>query len=407
MRAEELKTQCLHAVHQSDIGIYLDSHQDTQDIYALYECIAGVGAQDTCEIYDQWTPAFEFAQKHANKWIFFAFSYEAYHQPLFLPYRPYTKPTAVLWTPQYWLTLSKQGKVESNNLSYFSQSLDTHVPTQLKIDLQPLWTKEEYLTRFNAVIEHIKQGDVYELNLCQAFKAVVFNLDTLTLYKILQEQGTMPYSAYWRYPPYTVISTSPERLLALRGSILIAQPMKGTQRKKHSQDTQSRDILRHSLKDRAENVMIVDLMRNDIAKSCLTGSIEVENLFQVLDYGNLYQMISTVKGRIRSGVHFLEAFYHVFPPGSMTGAPKKRSVEIIQQLECIPRGWFSGSIGYISPKQEADSNVLIRTLCYNQDLNELLLHTGGAVVYRSQAEQEYEETLLKAERIRTKLNQTI
>ncbi|MCS7027408.1 MAG: anthranilate synthase component I family protein [Bacteroidia bacterium] len=402
MRIEELKARCLSLVHQSEIGIYFDSHYDTQDRYALYECIVGINAQEICEIYDTWQPAFEFVRKNSNKWIFFAFAYEAYAEPLFLPYQPYTKPTAVLWIPQYWLTLSKQGKVESNQPAYFEQHLTDKKNTTdyPKIDLQPVWTKEQYISRFFAVIEHIRQGNVYELNLCQAFKARVHNLDTLNLYKRLQQPGTMPYSVYWKYPPYTVISTSPERLLAQRQNTLIAQPMKGTQRKQHLNDTQSRYLLQNSLKNRAENVMIVDLMRNDLAKSCVTGSITTENLFEVLDYGNLYQMISTIKGKISPGKHFLDAFYQVFPPGSMTGAPKKRSVQIIHELESVPRGWFSGSIGYINPYQQADSNVLIRTLCYDSVSQELSLHTGGAIVYHSQAEQEYQETLLKAERIR-------
>lgn len=401
MQSERLKEKWLDIVSQHEVCLYLDSNSDIQDRYAKYECIATAGIQEKCEIYADWQPAFDFVEQNKGKWIFFVFSYEAYAQPLNLGYLPCTQPTAVLWTPQYWITLSKQNEIQSNDIHFFEQKNSVSVQKPLPyIDLQPVWTREDYLSRFDKVIYHIREGDVYELNLCQLFTANVPELNTLTLFKEIQKQAKMPYSAYWKYAPYTIMSTSPERLLAMRNNTLIAQPMKGTQRKTSSFDTESRILLQQSLKNRAENVMITDLMRNDLAKSCITGSIRTEHVFEVLDYGNLYQMISTVKGDILPDINFLNAFYHVFPAGSMTGAPKKRSVQIIQELENIPRGWFSGSIGYISPFQEADSNVLIRTLCYNSDSQELLLHTGGAIVYHSDSAQEYEETLLKAERIR-------
>ncbi len=400
MQLEDLKEKWLDIVSQYEVCLYLDSNRDTQDRYTRYECIATAGLQDKCEIFSDWQPAFNFVKQNKGKWIFFAFAYEAYNAPLSLPYKPYTQPTAVLWTPKYWITLSKNEEIQSNNLPFFEQKVsDLEKPVHC-IELQPVWTREDYFSRFNKVIHHIREGDVYELNLCQLFMANVPELNTLAVFKKIQNQTKMPYSAYWKYAPYTVMSTSPERMVALRKDTLIAQPMKGTQRKTSENDTKSKVLLQQSLKNRAENVMITDLMRNDLAKSCITGSIEVEHLFEVLDYGNVYQMISTIKGTILPEYHFLHAFYNVFPAGSMTGAPKKRSVQIIQELENSPRGWFSGSIGYISPFQEADSNVLIRSLCYNSDSQELLLHTGGAVVYHSDAVQEYEETLLKAERIR-------
>jgi para-aminobenzoate synthetase component 1 len=403
MYSEKLKTKWLDIINQYDTCLYLDSNQDTQDRYARYECIASAGVQDKCEIFADWQPAFDFVEQNKGKWIFFAFSYEAYHAPLSLPYQPFTQPTAVLWTPEYWITLSKNLEIQSNDIPFFEQKIFVTEKPIPKVDLLPLWTKEDYFDRFNKVIEHIKEGDVYELNLCQLFKATVSDLNTKELFKRIRQQAKMPYSVYWKYAPHVVMSSSPERFLALQGNTLIAQPMKGTQRKTTHNDIEGRFLLQNSLKNRAENIMIVDLMRNDLAKSCVTGSIHTEHLFEVLDYGNLYQMISTVKGKPLPEYHFLRAFYNVFPAGSMTGAPKKRSVQIIHELENVPRGWFSGSIGYINPYQEADSNVLIRTLCYDTRTQELLLHTGGAVVYHSDAVQEYEETLLKGERIRNLL----
>jgi len=400
LNVNALKNKWLDIVSQYEVCLYLDSHHDMQDRYARYECIATAGVHEKCEIYNNWQPAFDFVKRHQGKWIFFAFSYEAYSYPLGLPHSTYTQPTAVLWTPQYWATLDKHNHIQSNERTFFEQTVSEPPKSVPVIDIQPVWNKEGYISRFEKVIHHIKEGDVYELNLCQRFKANVPDLDTRTVFKKIQNLAKMPYSVYWKYSPYSILSTSPERLLALRGDTLIAQPMKGTQRKNAYHDTESKILLQNSHKNRAENIMIVDLMRNDLAKSCITGTIQTEHLFEVLDYGNLYQMISTVKGTLLPELSFLDTFYHVFPAGSMTGAPKKRSVQLIQELENAPRGWFSGSIGYISPYQEADSNVLIRTLCYNSNTQELSLHTGGAIVYHSDAVQEYEETLLKAERIR-------
>lgn len=399
-KLKELKEKWLNIVAQQDVCLYLDSNYDRQDRYARYECIAAAGVQSKCEIFSDWQPAFDFVEQNKEKWIFFVFSYEAYNDPLSLSYQSYTQPTALLWTPEYWITLSKTNEIQSNDVHFFEQEVSVSEKPIPNIDIQPIWTQKEYFSRFEKVIHHIKEGDVYELNLCQLFRANVPELDTLAVFKKIQKQIKMPYSAYWNYPPYTVMSASPERMLALRGNTLIAQPMKGTQGKNSIQDTKSRFTLQQSPKNRAENVMITDLMRNDLAKSCITGSINTEYLFEVLDYGSLYQMISTIKGQMRSEYNFLRAFYNVFPAGSMTGAPKKRSVQIIGELENIPRGWFSGNIGYISPYQNADSNVLIRTLSYNSKTSELWLHTGGAIVYHSDAVQEYEETLLKAEKIR-------
>lgn len=401
MQLDILKSKWLDIISQSEVCLYLDSNCDTQDRYAVYECIAAAGIDQNCEIYDNWQSAFSFVKQNIGKWIFFAFSYEAYSNILNLPYQPYKKPTAVLWTPQYWISLTKNNEIQSNDYSFFEQEAQFSYQKPIpKIDLQPIWTKSAYLDRFHKVIHHIKEGDVYELNLCQLFTAIVPDLDTVNVFKKIQSHAKMPYSTYWKYPPHVVMSTSPERLLALRSRTLIAQPMKGTRRKISFQDIENKKILESSLKDRAENVMIVDLMRNDLSKSCEIGSITTEFLFEVLDYGNLYQMISTIKGTLLSELNFLDAFYNVFPAGSMTGTPKKRSVQIIQELEHCPRGWFSGSIGYISPYQEADSNVLIRTLSYNSNSYELDLYTGGAIVYHSNPKQEYEETLLKAEKIR-------
>lgn len=393
-----LKKRILNTLQTQTVAIYLDSNEDRLDRYAQYECIAAWEALEVCEIYSDWTPAFEFVNKHKGKWIFAWFSFESYAQPLQVSVSTLAQPVAVLWIPRYWITLDKQGNTKGN-----APLLEEPLPktTFTPIELQPIWSKVEYLERYHKVIHHIKEGNVYELNLCQRFEAQNVEINPVDVFSLLNEHTKMPYSAYIRYKNEVMLSASPERFLAKRGQKLIAQPMKGTQRKQHALDIESKHQLRQSLKNQAENIMIVDLMRNDLAKSCVTGSITVTELFEVLDYGNIYQMISTVEGQLKAELSFLEAFYHAFPMGSMTGAPKQRSVQLIQELEGMSRGWFSGSVGYINPEQEADFNVLIRSLSYHIQEKTLCLQTGGALVYHSDSEQEYEESLLKAERIRS------
>lgn len=265
--------------------------------------------------------------------------------------------------------------------------------------------RETYLQRLGQIRKHIVDGDVYELNFCQRFVVEGADWDAPALYGRLNERSPAPFSAYFRRAEKHLLCASPERFLAKRGDLLVAQPIKGTAKRHPDPDTDRSvgESLRLSEKNRSENVMIVDLVRNDLARSCRPGTVQVEELFGIYAFPQVWQMISTVTGRLRPEVSGLEALRNAFPMGSMTGAPKVKSMELIERYENAKRGLYSGAVGYFSPEGDFDFNVVIRSLLYDERLRRATFSAGGAIVYDSVPEEEYEECMAKTAGIRTVL----
>lgn len=267
--------------------------------------------------------------------------------------------------------------------------------------------KDEYLNKVQKIRSHIEEGDVYELNLCVEFFSEQCKLDPYQAYFRLREKSNVPMSAFLKLGQFFVLSASPERFLSRNGNHLISQPIKGTRRR--SSDAREDELLKeelyHSEKDRAENVMIVDLVRNDFAHSCKPGSISVPELFGIYSFPQVHQMISEIQGELKEDSSGMEALKYCFPMGSMTGAPKVMAMELIEQLENARRGIYSGAIGYIEPNGNFDFNVVIRTLVYNEKDSVLSFQAGGAITYDSQPKEEWNELLLKASAIRQMLNE--
>lgn len=268
-----------------------------------------------------------------------------------------------------------------------------------KIDsIRPLTSRNEYLKNVEKIKEHIIDGDIYEMNYCLAFEVGLTTFNPVHTYLSLMKQSPMPFSVFFKAGNQYVISASPERFLKKSGSRIIAQPIKGTIRRGDSaqEDEVLRQQLQHSEKERAENLMIVDLMRNDLARIATTGSVKVEELFGVYPFKRVSQMISTVSASLRPKLNFKDIVANTFPMGSMTGAPKIRCMELIDQYENFRRGWFSGSIGYISANGDFDFNVVIRSIIVDFSANKLFFAVGSAITYDADPAQEYEECLLKA-----------
>ena len=268
-------------------------------------------------------------------------------------------------------------------------------------DIRPLMEKQAYLACVEAIREHILEGDLYEANFCQAFVGKAYLSDPLALFYALSKQHQAPFSCYVRCEDIHLLSASPERFLCRRGEILTAQPIKGTRKRGNSpsQDDELRAELRNSIKDQAENIMIVDLMRNDLARCCTPGSVQVDELFGIYTFNKVIQMISTIRGTQKEGTTIGNILTSTFPMGSMTGAPKIRAMERIEQYENFKRSWFSGAFGYIAPSGDFDFNVVIRSILYREISRQLLLPVGGAIVYDSAPEEEYAETLVKIQPI--------
>ncbi len=281
--------------------------------------------------------------------------------------------------------------IEQIKLSQFS--LPRHVVVQLRTN------KTDYLKHVKAIQNDIVDGAYYELNYCQEFYAEGVDLDPYKGFTALNLINPAPFSCFYKNDNIYLLSASPERFLKKQGQRLISQPMKGTIKRSEDkvEDKALKQRLSDSEKDRAENVMIVDLVRSDLSKSCKVGSVKAEELFGIQSFPQVHQMVSTVSGELAPEVHFVDAIKEAFPMGSMTGAPKIRAMKAIEEYEQVRRGLFSGAVGYITPQGDFDLSVLIRSLVYNQEDRYLSCQTGGAITFDSDPEAEYQESLLKAE----------
>lgn len=269
--------------------------------------------------------------------------------------------------------------------------------------IQQRINREQYISIINQLQQHILRGDCYEINFCQEFFAENAVIDPAEVYRKLSEISPNPFSALYRVKDKWLICASPERFLKRNGNKILSQPMKGTAKRmpgNQLSDEQSKSDLLHSAKDRSENVMVVDLVRNDLAKICEEGTVKAEELFAVYSFPQVHQMISTISGELQKETSFSEIIRATFPMGSMTGAPKKRVMEIIERYEQTKRGIFSGAVGYISPDDDFDFNVVIRSMMYNAASGYLSFQTGSGITFYSDPENEWEECLLKAEAIK-------
>lgn len=256
------------------------------------------------------------------------------------------------------------------------------------------FTPESYARAFAAVQGYLKSGDCYQINLAQRFSATATG-DALRAYLTLRSLSPAPYSAFLNLPQGQILCASPERFLRVHNGSVETRPIKGTRPRSDNkqQDRRLADELRNHPKDRAENLMIVDLLRSDLGKSCAPGSVRVPKLFEVESFANVHHLVSTVKGRLAEGRDALDVLRDCFPGGSVTGAPKQRAMQIIEQLEPHHRGIYCGAIGYAGFDGNMDTNIVIRTLVYSG--NEIRCWAGGGIVADSDVTAEYQETLDK------------
>lgn len=259
-------------------------------------------------------------------------------------------------------------------------------------------SKTEYLENVKKIQQHIIAGDVYELNYCIPFEIRNFNLNPIDLYFKLNERSPNPFSGILKMEHLYILSASPERYLRKINNKLISQPIKGTIKRTDNIAFDKEQLL-NSEKERAENVMIVDLVRNDLTKTAITGSINVDELFGIYTFPQLHQMISTISSEIDPKYSVVDTIKTTFPMGSMTGAPKVRAMQLIEQYESFKRGAYSGAMGYIDADNNFDFNVLIRSVFIDTKTNTLCFNVGSAITLDSNPEEEYEECLLKAQAI--------
>ena len=288
---------------------------------------------------------------------------------------------------------------EARNMLQLCFSEDNQKKTnQEKIHIQPRISQADYLEAVGKLKEHIRKGDIYEVNFCQEFFAENVTIDPSAVYKKLNGISSAPFSVFGKFGPHYILSASPERFLKKTGNHLVSQPIKGTAKRSADaqEDERSKKELLEDPKERSENVMIVDLVRNDLSRIAEKGSVKVEELFGIYSFRQVHQMISTISAEIQPGITFTGILRALFPMGSMTGAPKISAMKLIDEYESTKRGLYSGTIGYITPEGNFDFNVVIRSILYHSEKKYLSFMVGSAITDKSIPEKEYEECLLKA-----------
>ncbi|PHR70334.1 MAG: aminodeoxychorismate synthase component I [Lutibacter sp.] len=262
--------------------------------------------------------------------------------------------------------------------------------------------KGEYYSKINKILAHILRGNIYEVSFCQEFFAKNSTIDPLKVYQELNNISSSPFATFLKLDDKFLLSASPERFLKRTGNTIISQPIKGTIKrgKNQSEDKELIALLENDTKERAENIMIVDLVRNDLSKTAIKGSVKVTELCKVYTFKQLHQLISTVVSEVKTETNSVDIIKSLFPMGSMTGAPKIAAMKIIEDLEETKRSLYSGAVGYFSPSGDFDFNVVIRSILYNQSEKYISYSVGGAITAKSIPEKEYEECLLKAKAMR-------
>lgn len=270
------------------------------------------------------------------------------------------------------------------------------------VAMQARVSKATYLQNLSHLLQHIHRGDIYEINYCQEFYAKATIASPPHLFRKLNKISKPPFAAYLQHHSLYACCASPERFLQKRGDLLRSQPIKGTaKRYSHpKEDALAKQQLATDIKERAENIMIVDLVRNDLSRVAQRASVAVPELCAVKSYQQVHQMESTVTAKLHENYSGLDALKACFPMGSMTGAPKIAAMQIIEQYELSKRSLYSGAIGYFTPEGDFDFNVVIRSILYNQDRNYVSYSVGGAITAQSDPEKEYQECLIKAEAMR-------
>jgi len=267
-----------------------------------------------------------------------------------------------------------------------------------QFDIEQRISKESYLSKVEKMLEHIHRGDIYEANFCMEFYAENATINPVDIYQKLNSISKPPFAVYFKNNHQYLLCASPERYLRKEGTKVISQPIKGTAKRFSDTvlDEKSKKELSENPKERSENIMIVDLVRNDLSHTATKGSVEVEELCGIYSFEQVHQMISTIVSKVDTITSPIEIIRTTFPMGSMTGAPKISAMKIIEELEETKRGLYSGAVGYFTPTNDFDFNVVIRSILYNAQNEYLSFSVGSAITSKSIPEHEYEECLLKA-----------
>ena len=389
---------------------FLDSNSYPQK-YSSFDCVLAVDAFTS--IKTDYINAFEDLHQYQGQtkdWLFGYLSYDLKNDTEDLHSANFDGlefPDLYFFQPKK-LFLLKGNQLEMHYLRFcddemesdFEEIIQSAIYTDLtsEVNIQQRISKEEYVVKVEKMLEHIQRGDIYEANFCMEFFAANSVINPLDVFQKLNFLSETPFSVYFKNDSQFLLSASPERYLKKIDTKIISQPIKGTSRR-HAEielDENSKKELETNEKERSENIMIVDLVRNDLSRTACKGSVEVEELCGMYSFKQVHQMISTIVSQVENTISPIEILKTTFPMGSMTGAPKISAMNIIENLEETKRGVYSGAVGYFTPNGDFDFNVVIRSILYNAQNQYVSFSVGSAITSLSDPEKEYEECLLKA-----------
>ena len=411
---KDFKPLLLSWSQQFETALWLDSNKHQQQYTSFDSALA---IEEFTAIKTDYTNAFDKLKEYQSStkdYIFGYISYDVKNDTEQLSSKNFDGldfPDLYFFQPQK-LIFIKGENIEFHYLNMVADAIETDfqdiqtnakqkgiiADTDENIKIKLRIHKAEYYAKVHAILEHIKRGDLYEVNFCQEFYAENSTINPAAVYQHLNDISEPPFASFLKMEQQYALCASPERYLKKEGSKIISQPIKGTAKRLISpiDDAKIASDLMRDEKERAENVMIVDLVRNDLSKTAKKGTVKVEELCKVYSFKQVHQMISTVTSEIDPKLHPIETLRSTFPMGSMTGAPKVSAMKIIENLEASKRGLYSGAIGYFTPENDFDFNVVIRSILYNEEKKYISYSVGSAITIKSDAAKEYEECLLKA-----------
>ena len=408
----EFKKLLLIWAQQFEIAVWLDSNNYDQK-YSNFDAVLAIDAVSKIET--SYKNAFSKLKKYqsdVNDFIFGYLSYDLKNDVENLNSSNFDGlhfPDLFFFQPKK-LFFINQNRIEVKYISAFENEIETDLQqiqqkqttsnqqpkTNIKIKLRI--HKDDYYKKLNTLLNHIHRGDIYEANFCQEFYSENSAIDPVEIYQNLNEISKPPFAAFLKFNNNYLLSASPERYLKKDGENIISQPIKGTEKRASTKLADEKLIkeLEKNPKERAENIMIVDLVRNDFSRFAVKGSVKVEELCKVYTFKQVHQLISTISCTVKNDIHPVDILKNTFPMGSMTGAPKISAMKIMEELEETKRGLYSGAVGYFTPNGDFDFNVIIRSILYNATKKYVSYSVGGAITAKSIPEKEYEECLLKA-----------
>ena len=412
------KEQLLYWAQQFREVAFLDSNNYPQ-AYSSYDCMLAVDAFTLLQTdYDNAFEDLKQYQQTTKDWLFGYLSYDLKNDSERLQSNNFDGldfPDLFFFQPKK-IFLLKGNQLETRYLHLCDDELQedyhditTIVPQQStasdSVMVQARIDQKEYLEQVQKMQEYIHKGDIYEANFCMEFYAENATIQPLEKFQKLNAISQPPFAVFLKNNQQYLLSATPERYLRKEGEDLISQPIKGTAKRYEDPvaDEKAKDDLASNPKERAENIMITDLVRNDLSRTAQKGSVQVEELCGIYSFMQVHQMISTITSKMDEKYAVIDVLRLTFPMGSMTGAPKISAMKIIEELEATKRGLYSGAVGYFTPEGDFDFNVVIRSILYNQKKQYLSFSVGSAITALSVPEQEYEECLLKAKAMKSVL----